>query len=273
MRQFLPLTFLCFLLTSCTTYQYMTVSSNNIQQNDHKEFVVENDSIRLKYNFNGHNAPVNLEVQNKLGKPLYIDWKRSALIVNGHAISYAPGSLTLSGSTHTSVSAPLVGRRNWNDVSTSSSFKSTLDLPGDVQFIPPATLVNKEPMGVTNSFHYGKSESEFKHIKVDFATGYRGLVRQADFDDTNTPLRFTSYLTIYVEGDTEKPMILQHDFYISGIMFTNRAPYNFKFINDQEGNRFYVTQADITQRPQGYGILQGLPVLTLPASGKGLSIY
>lgn len=150
MKQFIPLASLYFMFTSCTTYQYMTVSSNNIQQNDKKEFLLENDSIRLTYNFNGANAPVNLEVKNKLDKPIYIDWKRSVLIINDRATSYAPGSLTVSGSTYSSVTAPLTGRRNLNDISTSADFQSTVEFPRDMEFIPPEVQVNKVPINVTD---------------------------------------------------------------------------------------------------------------------------
>ncbi len=82
MRQFIPLTSIVFLFTGCTTYQYMTVSGKNIRQNERQEFVVENDSIRVKYNFSGEDAPVNVEVTNKLDRPVYVDWSRSALIIN-----------------------------------------------------------------------------------------------------------------------------------------------------------------------------------------------
>lgn len=268
MQQFLPLASLCFLLTSCGTYQYMTVTSTNMKQNDKQEFVLENDSIRLRYNFSGQNAPVSLAVENKLAKPMYIDWKRSALIVNSHAISYAQGSLSVSGSTSTSISTPLIGRRGPGDVSSSANFSSTLDLPADMQFIPPATQVNRSPLGVTNSFHYSSLVTDFKPVKVSFETGYTGKVGQAYFTESNTPLRFTSYLTLYVEGEMGKPVILQHDFYVSGIMMTTRAPYNFKFINDQQGNCFYVLQQGMAAPVQGYGILQGSPVLILSAAGK-----
>ena len=54
----------------------------------------------MVYNFNGINAPINITIQNKLQVPVYIDWQRSALIVNDKAISYVPGELKINGGFH-----------------------------------------------------------------------------------------------------------------------------------------------------------------------------
>src|SRR5947209_4687068 len=84
-------------LTSCSIYQYATIESSTMNKNEKKEFVTENDTLRLVYNFNGINAPINITVQNKLNVPISIDWQRSALIVNDTAISYVPGTVNING--------------------------------------------------------------------------------------------------------------------------------------------------------------------------------
>lgn len=243
MRQFLPYAIFCFLSSSCSTYQYMTVNSNNIQQNDKKEFLLENDSISLKYNFNGARGPINLEVKNKLGKPVYIDWKRSALIINDRAISFAPGSLTVSTSSSTSVTAPLTGNRHLNDVSTSTSAQSTVEFPGDREFIPPTAKVNRMPMYVTGGFLDAPAGTEFKRVKLGEGSGYPVTVKMASFSETNSPLRFTSYLTLYVDGDMDKPVVFKHDFYISELLNTGKEPSFFRAIANNEGNFCYVSKS------------------------------
>jgi hypothetical protein len=261
MRQFLPFSFFCFLFSSCTTYQYMTVNSNNIQQNDKKEFLLENDSFSLKYNFNGVYGPVNLEVKNKLDKPVYIDWKRSALIINDRAFSYAPGSLTVSGSTSTSITAPLTGNHNLNDISTSTSVQSTVQFPGDREFIPPTAQVNRMPLHVTGGFLDVAAGTEYQRVKVPMATGYMATLNIASFSETNSPLRFASYLTLYVEGDLDKPVVFKHDFYISEILNTGRAPSNFRGITHNEGNFCYVRKSTGAGTAIGVIALVGVAVV------------
>ena len=151
MRQFLPLTSIVFLFSSCATYQYMTVNSKNIAANDRREFIMENDSIRVKYNFNGEDAPINVEVQNKLDKPLYIDWSRSALIINDKAISYVPSSVSISGSISASTASWF--RPGTGSSFTNGSFSGSVGVPKDMDFIPPGAYKTKTPLGVTNVFY------------------------------------------------------------------------------------------------------------------------
>lgn len=264
MLRTLPFASLIVLFSSCTSYQYLTVSSKEMPQNDQREFVVENDSIRLKYRFDGHNAPVQLEVVNKLSKPIFIDWKRSALIINNKAISFKPGSLTVSGSTYTSVDNWMNrNNRGFNSTSSSSSFSSTVEFPGDMEFIPPGAQVNQSPLDLTNAFQYGNSKEEFTRVKVAMASGIVGSVTRATYNENNSPLKFSSYLTLFVEQD--KPVVFHHAFYVSEIINTGYGPHNFQFINDREANRFYVSKSSGVGTGVGYAILGGLTVVAVAA--------
>src|SRR5262245_26745583 len=81
-----------------TTYQYSTISSPDLVKNDRNEFVVENDSLKLVYSFNGKNGPVHITIQNKLTVPVYIDWQRSAIIVRDKFKPYATSEMKIQGS-------------------------------------------------------------------------------------------------------------------------------------------------------------------------------
>src|SRR5438045_9585163 len=97
MRIFLLIILLTGLFTSCSRYQYVTITSSDIRKNDKQEFVIENDSIRIQYNFNGADAPINIAIENRIDVPLYIDWPQSALIINNKAISYVPYTVRIEG--------------------------------------------------------------------------------------------------------------------------------------------------------------------------------
>ena len=72
----------CFILLSgCAQYQYVFIDSH-LNQNDKKEFIKENDTVMVKYTFSGENMPITITIYNKLQQPLYIDWERSAVIIN-----------------------------------------------------------------------------------------------------------------------------------------------------------------------------------------------
>jgi hypothetical protein len=261
MRQFLPLASIVFLFSSCTTYQYMTVSSKMAKQNDRQEFVVENDSVLVKYNFSGQDAPINVEITNKLDKPLYVDWKRSALIVGDKAISYVPTSVPISGSVVTS-SSSFLSAGNFVSTTSQGSFSGKMGVPTEMDFIPPGTSKSKTPMGVTNHAYPVPKEKQ-ERVQLQLESSYTGAALVSRFADSTSPLHFSSYLTLYAEGSFEEPLVLKHNFYISEIYTTSLAPRNFSFVKDKKGNRFYVSRVNgFGKVAGGFGVLAGLALVT-----------
>lgn len=262
MRQFLPLTSIVFLFTSCATYQYMTVTGKDIASNDRREFIMENDSIRVKYNFSGEDAPINVEVQNKLDKPIYIDWSRSALIINDKAISYVPSSVLISGSVSTTTTSWSRTSAGYRSSTTDGDFRGSVGVAKDMDFIPPGSYKSKTPLGVTNVF-YPEAREKAKRIPVTLNTGYSGTAMVKQYADTSSPFRFSSYLTLYTEGAPDKPVVFEHEFFISEIWTTTLAPHNFRFINDKHGDRFYVRTTNAFGKVAGgFGILAGFALIT-----------
>ena len=82
----LMLVLFVIMLSGCSRYQYMYVSSN-LDQNDKKEFIVENDTVQIKYSFTGENFPLTITLYNKLRQPIYIDLERSTVVINNIQIA------------------------------------------------------------------------------------------------------------------------------------------------------------------------------------------
>jgi hypothetical protein len=82
----LLLLFYVIMLSGCSRYQYMYVSSH-LDQNDKKEFIVENDTVQIKYSFTGENFPLTITLYNKLRQPIYIDLERSTVVINNMQIA------------------------------------------------------------------------------------------------------------------------------------------------------------------------------------------
>ena len=79
-----------FCMSSCSSYYYSVLESNDTigEKNEDKDFVIENDSVFISYCFYGENAPISITVYNKTDEPLFVDWQRSALIIDDVATSY-----------------------------------------------------------------------------------------------------------------------------------------------------------------------------------------
>ena len=75
----------------------MSTRDSYTVKNDYGEFVVEDDSIDVVYNFYGHNAPITVGVVNKMSKPLYVDWTKSGIMIDDTPTSYIEPSRVSKG--------------------------------------------------------------------------------------------------------------------------------------------------------------------------------
>jgi len=178
-------TFICFMvLPGCTEYQYITVNSN-LNKNENKEFNVENDTVSIKYKFSGQNFQLSQTIFNKLQVPLYIDWQRTNIIVNGNQISDSiyedQAGYIAPLSKITIVSNPLM--------------EQFINLK-PLESIPQA-VVNK---GENNNWV------------------------MLTFDKGTTPLFFRNYLTLTTHDDFSYPMNIDNSFWFSNILQNMTSP-------------------------------------------------
>jgi hypothetical protein len=245
MLKTIPLSCIILFCISCNRYQYTTISSSGTPMNDKLEFVSENDSLRLLYNFNGVDGPINITIQNKLQVPVYIDWQRSALVVNGHAISYVPSEMKIQGGFNGS--SYNYNSRGSSYGATSGSLHATANLPTTKDFIPPQSYFTKSPMGVTNKLIENVPDTAFHKVNFTMMDGYSVPVKMATFTEATSPLRFRSYLTLMVGDSTNKPVAIEHSFYVSELINTTRSPQDIWLTSAYRGNQFYIKE------PTGYG--------------------
>lgn len=234
------------LLSSCGTYQYITVSSPDIRQNDRHQFVAENDTLRLIYDFNGCNGPVQLTVYNKLDRPLLADLNRSALVINERAFGFNSGKVELSGSAEAfsqRVRSPWPGRYSYSDVNLSGT------LPAGIVFIPSGSYIIESPLAITDHNLNNIPDSLFRPQRftgVDLST-YK--MQTASFTQDSSPLVFRTYITFIEQGADKKEIVRQHTFYVSEVRQSTAGPFIFNFSND--GNQFYVSDMSHGAPPAG----------------------
>jgi hypothetical protein len=227
------------LFSACSHYQYNTISSTHLRLNDKMEFVAENDTMRMEYNFSG--AHVRFSLENKLDVPIFIDWKRSALIVDKTSFSYAPARAWLEGEIRdsTQTSTPAI-----------RAISGSIVLPETTEFIPPHAQVVKNPMYLPGR-NIGKLADSVTH-QVPFPLGSRSkYVQVASFTEENSPLRFRSYITCLVGDPSARPVAYEHHFYVSESMSTDLNTLYFKD-RMQDGNRYH------TGSSSGAGAVVGL---------------
>src|SRR5882757_6537385 len=125
----LTLTLIVLSFSSCVSYQYVTLGSPEVSKNDKKTFSWENDTLRLDYDYSGRGGPFWISVYNKTDKPLYINWKKSAIIKGTYANSLFDPSVQVSGSFNA----------NRGFTTTSGNMAGSFDMPAGTDFIPPGS--------------------------------------------------------------------------------------------------------------------------------------
>lgn len=237
MRYITPLLLLITIagLSSCSRYQYMTLNSSQMTHNDKHQLVFENDTVRITYDFGGKNAPVSVNIYNKTSQPLYVNWKKSALIRNEHSISYFDRNIYFSGSSTT------YGYHNRYFAAAGSNFSGSMELQEGTDFIAPQSSFSKGLFTLSMSGPLAVEVPDSlpaKHSDYDYSNNMLKY-RELKYDQDNSPIRFRSYLMFTMGMNTPVEFSEVHDFYVSEAMDTKAAPDMFN-LYQQQGNKFFV---------------------------------
>ena len=222
------------LLSACSTYQMNTLSStNSVHDEKTGDFKFENDSVKIVYSFSGENAPIHIDIFNKLNEPVYVDWERSAIINGKQSYSYADEAIQINGD----ISSISVGK---NITFSNGSIDAKASVPKNVAFLPPHSQTTKTISKINKqSFQYIPGDT-FVNTKLASSFDSSGKnVKLAKFNSENSPLLFKSYLTLYtLNGSTPKFTAYTNDFYVSEIIRSSSSPDNFSFYHGSRGDFF-----------------------------------
>jgi hypothetical protein len=173
------------ILTGCSSYQYVYIDSH-LKKTETKEFIHETDSFTIKYAFSGENFGVDITVFNKLDRPIYIDWNRSTLIING---------IQEDGSFYNDNQIDSIPPNSYAAVTSNILIDQFIDTT------PLDSLGNKE---VSNS---RKAKSKI-HL----------------YDENNTPIFFRNILALTTHENSSAPIYFDDSFWISEIFQTMNCP-------------------------------------------------
>src|SRR4030095_1254865 len=143
-----PVCILC--LASCTTYNYITMDSSDIPLDRSKAFLWETDTITVAYQFGGEGGHLTVTVLNKRNQPLFVNWKKSAVIRDGMMVSLYNSNVIANGAMSTESYRAGAGQ-----TSGYSQFSVSFDVPEGIEFIPPLsglgrTVVNLQAINVNS---------------------------------------------------------------------------------------------------------------------------
>lgn len=254
-------------MSSCSSYYYSTISSNDKvgRYDANNDFVQENDTVRISYCFYGEDAPVSITIENKLDEPLFVDWRRSALIINGASISYYKDVAPVQGVTASSSYGDSYKRdRRYSSIRTDSHgvFFGEMQLPRGMEFIPPKSKIESSTMKLDKQYLEDVSGETFQTETFVKGNGQKVNLKLLRFEENNSPLQVRSFLSLFTEeknGREPDYVTFEASFYVSELIKAKRLkPSNFQAWQNKEGNFFY--SSDYRGRRTGW-IVAGSVIL------------
>jgi hypothetical protein len=217
MRIVLLVIFTIPLLISCSKYQYFTLASNDAPKNQKQQFLGENDTCRITYNFNGQHGPISVSIYNKLSKPLQIDWKRSALIIGDSSASFFEPQVIFNGEVER------------NRYAINQDFSGTVTQPESIDFIPPQSGITKQSKYIRSKFV--KTVGWRQKMRMGGQT-----IKVSNFTKENSPVAFRIYLTLVSDNNSFN---IEHSFYAARLTEAKTRPGQFG-MND--GSNFFIKE-------------------------------
>lgn len=234
MKKVVFISLIALILASCTQFQYVTLDSN-IYNSQQRNFVWENDTVRIQYGFSGLNCPLFVNIYNKLNRPLYVDWRKSAIIYDDGS-SFSLWNDQANINTGTSGVTVGVGNMAFSTAHTTG----TVERADQIGFIPPVSGISATPAYIRSRFITLNKDSLAKS-------------KLQHFDMNGSPFYFRCFLTISTTDNFADAMYIDQPFWASSIFLSGVGP-SMKL----DDNTFYLQKTTNTGK-----FLQGVGVASL----------
>jgi len=231
------------ILASCSSYQYLRIDSKESQLNEKNELVIQNDTVRVTFNFNGPNGQLIVAVYNRTGNGLLLDRSRSAIIVGDETVPFLETSIPIKGEVNGSIH-PL--QSNWLD----ASLDATAHVQPGMHFVPPnSSIVQSGP-------------SIVKLPSLQATIQERRMRQGRDWVSLDPAIPFRVYLTLFSASDGKVVCMLDQSFVI-----TEEWKSEHRLKNEGSGgNIIFLKQP---QHAKSAGLAGGILLLLIIAATAG----
>lgn len=212
--------FILAALNGCTTYYQVIETKSNGTTMEGGFHVFENDTIKITYEFWAENGVMSFAVFNKIDKPIYIDWKKSAYIDNSNKLNYwndATVSQTSSLYRSYFYNGPML-RPGLTTSGTVGQAASAEVKDERITFIPPKSNYYRSQFHlITKRFDL---DSRAK-VSNPNRNGYQSLtskILSQEFMVESTPLVFRNFLTYSFHEDFRTETYIDNVFFVSKVV-------------------------------------------------------
>lgn len=185
--------------------QLITLRGSNVQPGPNG-FMFDNDTLTLQYSFSAQRGQMTLSVSNKLTRPLYIDWKRSVLMIDKDQIPYwrDVSDVNLSSGSNSRYSSVTGG---------------TISKADQIGFILPQTRIEKRQFVVvpTGSLYLTGNPTIVEEKPLNPLLKKPVKVNVYNYGADESPLQFRNYLTFSTDKDFKTEFSVDTKFWASDV--------------------------------------------------------
>lgn len=173
--------------------------------------------------------------------PIEVDWKKSAVIIDGKAISFFSPTASIAATVERDSLQWQNRFLGFREPTYLASLNGSIFINEPTQFGPPSSYIYKVPLALSIEPFQNLPEQQAKKESAKWVNNATVSYNKLEFHKTASPLQFRSYLTFRI-GDTgsQKEFTVEHNFYISEVWKTIYGPANFPENVLNRGDRFYL---------------------------------
>jgi len=221
MKPMLLSLFLLLFFSSCLHYNYYFLSGKNLSAAEPPRLVSEDDTLRIEYDFATDRGKIGMRIENKTDDFIEVDWKKSAVVIGGRAVSFYNSQALISGTIQidTGRNRALVQLEN---PAYHADLKANIIISEPVEFLFPRSYIRKTPPATaitSNLSPVGRlAENEGEKIGLPIQRGFKVTYKKVQYSGEKSPLKFNILLTFRMgKGTDQKEFHREHPFFISEI--------------------------------------------------------
>lgn len=231
-------------LSSCTSYQYVSLKSNLDQTTNSKHYYFQDENVYVDFDFSGANFPTNIFLENTGNKPLYLDLEKTLFLENDVILRNAiPG--------------------NTGNISTFIEYEGQVSGVTTVNDHPNILYI---PAGEKLSMYYAAFGFPYNQIiklkstpKVEKVKGYNYRIKSLELSKNESPTYEIDFY-FYTDSIRESGYDVVATFWPGKIYSKNIKPAEFPF---KSPNIFYTSHVNENAKAAGYLALAGVTLTAL----------
>lgn len=250
LRLLIPIFALVSIFSSCAFYNYTNTFDSEDVELVGDSFKFENKDVVISYDFT--EGYVDFTIYNKTDKSIFIDWKRSGIVLNDSSFSYHQDNYDLSGVKDISYKGKELRTNSFLVVGESS-----IDISR-----------SKEQIG----YLMPKTELTAKHVKVQvklFDPGERTTrkkirdqeIETDSFNYSESPLTLGNTIFYSFDRSLQPIQKVKNDFWIGKASMMQRSDFKRFYPGGKQSNRYVSKESWVSGLAVGLSV--GIPLAML----------